>query len=134
MLGIAVEDVCDLITHIRAFDIKIPADYSRESDATTEVSALEAVEDVGEEPVYDELASFIGALNEEEQINLVALTWLGRGGISVPTTGRPGLRPPRTHDPITPTPTCSEFLSSATISKRGSPRSAIRVRINTALH
>ncbi len=82
MLGIAVEDVCDLITHIRAFDIKIPADYSRESDATTEVSALEAVEDVGEEPVYDELASFIGALNEEEQINLVALTWLGRGDFS----------------------------------------------------
>ena len=82
MLGIAVEKVCDLITHIRAFDIKIPADYSRQSDATTEVSALEAVEDVGEEPVYDELASFIGALNEEEQINLVALTWLGRGDFS----------------------------------------------------
>ena len=66
MLGIAVEKVCDLITHIRAFDIKIPADYSRQSDTTTEVTALEAVEDGGEEPVYDELAFFIVSLNEEE--------------------------------------------------------------------
>ena len=123
MLGIAVEDVCDLITHIRAFDIKIPADYSRESDATTEVSALEAVEDVGEEPVYDELASFIGALNEEEQINLVALTWLGRGDFSADNweTGLEAAKDARSDH-------------TDTYLKRGSPRSAIRVRINTALH
>lgn len=78
-LGVAVEKVCDLITHARAFDAKIPAEYSPGDDSTTEESALEAVDSVGEEPVFDELASFIGALNEEEQINLVALTWLGRG-------------------------------------------------------
>ena len=83
MLGIAVEKLCDLITHIRAFDTKIPAEYSRQSDTTTEEAAIEAAEDVGEEPVYHELASFIGTLNEEEQINLVALTWLGRGDLSI---------------------------------------------------
>jgi hypothetical protein len=39
--------------------------------------------DVGEDflanPVADEIRGFIGALNEDEQIDLVALAWLGRG-------------------------------------------------------
>jgi hypothetical protein len=32
-----------------------------------------------EDPVADEIRGFIGALNEDEQIDLVALAWLGRG-------------------------------------------------------
>jgi hypothetical protein len=37
------------------------------------------LEDRVDDPVAQELRGFIGALNEDEQIDLVALTWLGRG-------------------------------------------------------
>src|ERR1700719_4512322 len=36
-------------------------------------------QDHWEDPVADEIRGFIGALNEDEQIDLVALAWLGRG-------------------------------------------------------
>jgi hypothetical protein len=36
-------------------------------------------EDHREDPVADEIRGFIGALNEDEQMDLVALAWLGRG-------------------------------------------------------
>jgi hypothetical protein len=37
------------------------------------------LEDNGRDPVQRELTGFIGALNEDEQLDLVTLTWLGRG-------------------------------------------------------
>jgi hypothetical protein len=37
------------------------------------------LEDDGSDPVITELTSFIRALNEDEQLDLVALMWLGRG-------------------------------------------------------
>jgi len=37
------------------------------------------LEDRKDDPVRAELVSFIHDLNEDEQIDLVALTWLGRG-------------------------------------------------------
>lgn len=44
---------------------------------------IEVLEDHGDDPVETELASVIWALNEDEQIDLVALAWLGRGDGSV---------------------------------------------------
>jgi hypothetical protein len=37
------------------------------------------LEDHRDDPVVAELRGFINALNEDEQIDLVALAWLGRG-------------------------------------------------------
>lgn len=36
------------------------------------------LEDHGDDPVVEELTGFIDALSEDEQIDLVALAWLGR--------------------------------------------------------
>lgn len=79
MLEIAVEKVCELISHARAFDAEMPDESQEDGPAITENDVLEAVEEQVENPAFDELTNFIGGLNEEEQINLVALTWLGRG-------------------------------------------------------
>jgi hypothetical protein len=83
-LGIAVEKVCEIVTHLRAFDSGIVTE-------STDVK-LDAADDVIEEgdlearmgkahtdPAHDELTDVIDSLNLEEQINLVALLWLGRG-------------------------------------------------------
>ena len=40
---------------------------------------LSVLEDHPDDPVVQELTGFIRALTEDEQIDLVALTWLGRG-------------------------------------------------------
>ena len=40
---------------------------------------LSVLEDHKDDPVVFELRGFIGALTEDEQIDLVALAWLGRG-------------------------------------------------------
>ena len=32
-----------------------------------------------DDPVHQEITSFVSALNEDEQIDIVALVWLGRG-------------------------------------------------------
>ena len=37
------------------------------------------LDDYGEDAPYSELKDAIGSLNEDEQIDLVTLTWIGRG-------------------------------------------------------
>src|SRR5262245_3092081 len=41
-----------------------------------------SLEDHDDDPVVEELTSFINCLSEDEQIDLVALTWLGRDDYS----------------------------------------------------
>ncbi len=40
---------------------------------------LSVLEDHKDDPVVQELAAVIFAMSEDEQVDLVALTWLGRG-------------------------------------------------------
>ena len=78
-LSIATEKVCFIVVKAREFDVKdvvtVPDDASNASDD----SMISVLEDHRNDPVADELRGFIGALNEDEQTDLVALAWLGRG-------------------------------------------------------
>jgi hypothetical protein len=78
-LTISPEKVCFLIVKARAFDAKdVATDHGGPSDATDDAMAS-ILESRGDDPVVEEIARFIAALNEDEQIDLVTLTWLGRG-------------------------------------------------------
>lgn len=86
MLGIAVGKVCDIIARARAFDSQMPLgdeeDQPEEFEADDEIDEDEVVERAEhfvDDPAYIELVDFIDSLNEEEQVNLVALAWIGRG-------------------------------------------------------
>lgn len=78
-LTISPEKLCFIIVKARAFDAKDvvtdPGDASNASDD----GMRSVLEDNADDPVGEELRGFIGALSEDEQIDLVALTWLGRG-------------------------------------------------------
>lgn len=79
MLGIAVEKVTDMITRARAFDAKVEVVEPDPASNLSDDDMVEVLEDYKGDPIYQELFDFIDSLNEDEQINLVALTWLGRG-------------------------------------------------------
>ncbi|WP_456623513.1 MULTISPECIES: DUF3775 domain-containing protein [unclassified Bradyrhizobium] len=78
-LAISAEKVAFIIEKAREFDVK-EADVDPDSGSNpTDDDAVDVLEDDGSDPVANELGSFIIALNEDEQLDLVALTWLGRG-------------------------------------------------------
>ena len=78
-LTISSESVCFIIVKAREFDMQdVVIDPDSGSNATDDrmTSVLEAHSD---DATLQELRAFIGALSEEEQTDLVALMWLGRG-------------------------------------------------------
>src|ERR1700754_1675469 len=103
-LSISREKVAFLIEKAHEFDVKdLPADTDSGSNPTDD-NEVGVLEDSGEDPVASEMASFIRAMNEDEQIDLVALMWLGRGDGTVEEWGvlrsraaerREGYRNPR---------------------------------------
>lgn len=77
-LTISPEKVCFLIVKAREFDAK---DIVTEPDAASNPSDdgdIAVLEDHGNDPVVQEMTSLIDALSVDEQVDLVALTWLGR--------------------------------------------------------
>jgi hypothetical protein len=78
-LTISLEKLCFIITKARQFDGKDMLTDPGDSSNATDDGMREVLEDHASDPVHAELASFIWALNEDEQIDLVALIWLGRG-------------------------------------------------------
>ena len=78
-LNISSENVCFIIVKAREFDVQdVVTDPDSGSNATDDqmASVLEAHSD---DPTLEELRTFINALSDEEQTDLVALMWLGRG-------------------------------------------------------
>lgn len=79
MIGINPEKVRHIITEARMFDAKEDvSDPDSGSNATDDMMA-DVLEDLPDDATYQELAEYIRALDEDEQIELVALAWLGRG-------------------------------------------------------
>lgn len=78
-LSVSPEKVCFIVVKAREFDAKdIVTDPDSSSNASDD-GMISVLEDHGNDPVVAELSGFIQALTEDEQIDLVALAWLGRG-------------------------------------------------------
>jgi hypothetical protein len=78
-LSISPDKLCFIITKAREFDVKDVVTDPDDSSNPADDAMLAVLEDHPDDPVLQELTSFIGALDEDEQIDLVALAWLGRG-------------------------------------------------------
>lgn len=77
-LGISSENVCFIIVKAREFDVKDSVSEPNPGSNPTDDGDVVVLEDHADDPVLQELTSFIDVLSEDEQIDLVALTWLGR--------------------------------------------------------
>ena len=78
-LAIATDKVGFIIVKARAYDAKEPLTDSESGSNPIDDGDTDILEDTPDDLTRQELADAIRALNEEEQINLVALAWLGRG-------------------------------------------------------
>ena len=83
-MEIALETVCYVINRARELMADMtPLDGDSGKRARDDVARDELPEedagDVVESPAYDELKEFIDSLSEDEQVELVALAWVGRG-------------------------------------------------------
>lgn len=78
-LEIAPEKVAHVIIKAREYDAKVGAwnSSAEEGDADEDPGAI--LEDFSNDPTAAEIAGFVDALNDDEQVNLVALAWIGRG-------------------------------------------------------
>jgi hypothetical protein len=79
-LTISPEKVCFVIVKAREFDVKDPASESDPGSNPADDNEAAVLEEHGDDPVVEELTSFIDALSEDEQVDLVGLAWLGRDG------------------------------------------------------
>lgn len=78
-LAISAEKVAFIIEKAREFDVKQGDSDPDSGSNATDDDAVDVLEDDGSDPVVNEIGSFIVAMNEDEQVDLVTLMWLGRG-------------------------------------------------------
>ena len=78
-IEIAPEKVAHVIIKAREYAAKVGAwnDTLEEGDAEEDPNAI--LEDFANDPTRAELSGFIDRMNYDEQANLVALMWVGRG-------------------------------------------------------
>ena len=78
-LAISAEKVAQILAKARQFDVKdVVTDPDPGSNASDD-AMVSVLEDHTDDPVRTELTAIIRGLNQDEQIDLVALAWLGRG-------------------------------------------------------
>ena len=82
MLQIDPQKVCYLIFKAREFDAKVEVVEPDPGSNPSDEDMRGVLEDYGDDPVGEEIRTLIDSLNEDEQIDLVTLLWLGRDGTS----------------------------------------------------
>ena len=82
-LAISSEKVCFIIVKAREFDVKDVASDPDSGSNPSDDADIDVLEDSADDAVVEELTSFIDALTEDEQVDLVAIAWLGRGEYSL---------------------------------------------------
>jgi hypothetical protein len=79
MLALSLEKLAYIIVKAREYDAEVPAAVPDSGSNPTDDGARDVLEETTENPTRDELVGAIDSLNDAERIELLALTWLGRG-------------------------------------------------------
>ena len=77
-LEIPIKKVCFIIIKAREFDVKDEVTEPDPGSNPSDDKMTAVLEAHADDPVVEELTSLINDLNEDDQIDLVALAWLGR--------------------------------------------------------
>ena len=77
-LAISPDKVCFVIIKAREFDVKDVVTEPDPGSNPSDDKMIAVLEDHDDDAVVEELTTFISSMSEDEQIDLVALAWLGR--------------------------------------------------------
>jgi len=90
MLEICPDKVCYVIVKAREFDVKDIGARPDPGSNPSDDGGRGVLADDPDDPVYEELIGLIESFNEDEQMDLVALAWLGREDLT--SDDWPGIR------------------------------------------
>ena len=82
-LRISPEKVCFVVVKARELDVQVPPSELEDGSNATDDDMAAILEDYAGNPTYEELRSFLEALNDDEVEDLLALTWLGRDDYAI---------------------------------------------------
>ncbi len=117
-LSISPEKICFIAVKAREFDAKDVVTDPDDGSNATDDAMISILEDHRDDPVLQELRGFIGALTEDERIDLGAMAWLGRGDGDIGDWDAPRAEAARAHNNRTASyllgmPQLSDFLEDA---------------------
>ncbi|HUL06297.1 MAG TPA: DUF3775 domain-containing protein [Candidatus Acidoferrum sp.] len=78
-LTISPETVCYIIVKAREFDVKVDPTDPESGSNPADDQEVDILEDLADDPTFEEVSNALAGLNEDETLDLVALTWIGRG-------------------------------------------------------
>lgn len=78
-MEISVEKVLELVEHLRLLDAKDGDAEFDSGEDSYESGSSHLFEDIAEDGTADQIRGVIDGLNVDEQAELVALVWIGRG-------------------------------------------------------
>jgi hypothetical protein len=116
MVEISPEKVCFMIAKAHQYAVKVePVEPDPGSNPADDGMRV-VLENHADDPVAEEITSFIADLNEDEQVDLVALLWLGRDGWVAEDWSRVRAEAARAHNEHTAeylmgTPLLADYLS-----------------------
>jgi hypothetical protein len=82
MLAIPLEKLAYIITKAREFDVEVPPVDEESGSNPSDDAEWDVLQSGADNPTYQELVDAINSLSDPERIELLALTWLGRGDYS----------------------------------------------------
>lgn len=82
-LVISPDTVFYILEKAREFDAKVEDTDPDSGSNPIDDGGVDSLEDEAKDPVQDELVEAINDLNDDEQLDLIALIWLGRGDFTI---------------------------------------------------
>ena len=82
MLTIPLEKLAYIIVKAREYDAEVPPVDEESGSNPSDDADRDVLEESPENPTYQELVDAIEGLSEPERVELLAITWLGRGDYS----------------------------------------------------
>jgi hypothetical protein len=82
-LRVSTEKVCYVVVKAREFDVKVAPEWLDDGSNPSDDGMTRILEDYADDPTLAELQSYLNAMDDDEQEDLVALTLLGRGDYTI---------------------------------------------------
>jgi uncharacterized protein DUF3775 len=79
MLTIPLEKLAYIIIKAREYDAQVPPVDPDSGSNPTDDEGLDVLEATSQNPTFQELVDALNSLTDPERVELLALTWLGRG-------------------------------------------------------